>query len=55
MFFKTASASNWTSLGEVDTLEMTGFDFTGPLIGMFAVGPEANVHFRGFEVDAEQV
>ncbi len=50
-FFKTESESSWTLLGHVDTLELTGFDFTGPLIGMFAVGPDVIVEFKDFKID----
>ncbi|KAI0021462.1 putative xylanase 35 [Xylariomycetidae sp. FL0641] len=41
----------WTSLGSVDSLMMTGFDFIGPLIGLLVVGEGAEVDFEDFEVD----
>ncbi|RDW76321.1 putative xylosidase/arabinosidase [Aspergillus mulundensis] len=37
----------WRSCGLVDTLEMTGHDFTGPVIGVFATGTEEE--WRTFE------
>lgn len=43
---------SWQLAGELDTLELTGLDFTGPVIGVFAVG-EADaqeVTFEGFSV-----
>lgn len=39
-------------LGNIDTLEMTGYDFVGPVIGIFATGDsEASVNFEGFGVE----
>lgn len=49
--YQPTSGKSWTLLGEVDTLETSGFDFTGPLLGMFAVGPDVVVRFRDFGVD----
>ncbi|KAH7117425.1 putative xylosidase/arabinosidase [Dactylonectria macrodidyma] len=40
-------------MGMIDTLEMTGHDFVGPVVGIFATGEtETKVHFRNFDVDA---
>lgn len=42
---------SWQLAGELDTLELTGLDFTGPVIGVFAVGEgDAQVTFEGFSV-----
>ncbi|KAL3482784.1 glycosyl hydrolase [Aspergillus germanicus] len=44
--------TNWQCLATVDTLEMTDSDFTGPVIGVFAVATEAiGVQFEGLEID----
>jgi hypothetical protein len=36
---------------EVDTLVMTDVDFTGPVIGIFAIGDGGEVRFTDFEID----
>ncbi|EED13467.1 xylosidase/arabinosidase, putative [Talaromyces stipitatus ATCC 10500] len=45
----------WTEFADFDTLEMTGHDFVGPIVGVFAftkeVDREIDVIFRGFEVE----
>nr|UMZ45349.1 hypothetical protein [Paramyrothecium sp.] len=38
---------------EIDSLDMTGYDFVGPVVGIFAVGSnpsEAGIDFKGFVV-----
>lgn len=50
--FRESGSSSWQLLGEIDTIETSGFDFTGPIIGMFAVGNEVVVHFKDFQVDS---
>lgn len=49
--FKESDESSWEILGVVDTIETSGFDFTGPWFGMFAIGNEVDIHFRDFQVD----
>ncbi|KAL3452712.1 glycosyl hydrolase [Aspergillus insuetus] len=44
--------SNCQCLATVDTLDMTDPDFTGPVIGVFAVATDAiDVQFEGLEID----
>ncbi|OQV01301.1 hypothetical protein CLAIMM_06682 [Cladophialophora immunda] len=47
------SSAGYTSVESLDTLDMTGPDFVGPIIGVFAVGAEqdAQVQFSGLQVD----
>lgn len=51
-FFIYNSGGHWQHMEEVDTLMMTDFDFTGPVIGIFAVGNGGEVKFTNFEIDA---
>lgn len=53
MQYKSAGSESWQAGGRVDTLEMTDHDFTGPIIGVFAVSQEktAPVECSGFGVD----
>ncbi|KAI1334732.1 putative xylanase 35 [Xylariaceae sp. FL0016] len=41
----------WQSLGSVDTLALTGFDFIGPMVGIFAIGEDSTIKFEEFRVD----
>ncbi|KAJ5101209.1 Concanavalin A-like lectin/glucanase subgroup [Penicillium angulare] len=50
LFFKSAEEA-WHSFGAVDTSVLTDFDFTGPVIGIFAIGADVDVEFVNFEVD----
>ncbi|KAJ5356209.1 glycosyl hydrolase [Penicillium concentricum] len=45
--------NDWTCLGTVDTLDMTDPDFTGPIIGVYAVGKAdgVQIQFEGLNVD----
>jgi beta-xylosidase len=45
--------NDWTCLGTVDTLDMTDPDFTGPIIGVYAVGQteDVQVQFEGLCVE----
>ncbi|EXJ76416.1 murein transglycosylase [Cladophialophora psammophila CBS 110553] len=49
------SSAGWTSIGTLDTLDLTNFDFVGPIIGIFAVAGEeeqpTTIHFSGLEID----
>ncbi|KAJ5636096.1 glycosyl hydrolase [Penicillium longicatenatum] len=51
--FQPHVRNNWTCLGTVDTLDMTDPDFTGPIIGVYAVGQTEGmqVHFEGLSVE----
>jgi len=50
--FQEAEGSDWVSLLKFDTLDMTGFDFTGPIIGVFATGVKGQeVRFEAFKID----
>ena len=43
-------------VGSVDAMEISGKDFVGPIVGVFAVGAEkVEVMFEGFDVDYEWV
>ncbi|KAJ5775010.1 Concanavalin A-like lectin/glucanase subgroup [Penicillium nucicola] len=42
----------WNSLYTVDTALITDYDFTGPVIGVFALGDGNEVKFSDFEIDA---
>lgn len=43
--------ADFVTLGEIDTVEMTGRDFTGTLFGIFAIGEQGAVRFEDFEVE----
>lgn len=45
-----STVGGWQSCGLIDTLDMTGDDFTGPVIGVFATG-EGATWYRFEEVD----
>lgn len=51
--FQPHVGSDWTCLGTVDTLDMTDPDFTGPIIGVYAVGQTegVQVQFEGLSVE----
>ncbi|KAL4766766.1 glycosyl hydrolase [Aspergillus nidulans var. acristatus] len=50
--YKGENVDNWTSLATIDTLDMTDSDFTGPVMGIFAVADEPiDVQFEDLEVD----
>lgn len=51
--FRTADAESWQTAGHCDTLELTGPDFVGPVIGVFAFGQGEAVKaaFTNFVVD----
>jgi beta-xylosidase len=36
--FRVDTRAEWDLIGQLDTLEMTGYDFTGPIIGVFVSG-----------------
>ncbi|KAL1959812.1 hypothetical protein VTO42DRAFT_957 [Malbranchea cinnamomea] len=46
-------SSDWVSTGSLDTLEIMGPDFVGPIIGVFAVAdePEIRVRFEDLKVE----
>ncbi|GLI79776.1 hypothetical protein PoHVEF18_008117 [Penicillium ochrochloron] len=50
-FYIHIYGGHWQCMQEVDTLMMTDFDFTGPVIGIFAVGNGGEVKFTDFEID----
>jgi beta-xylosidase len=41
----------WSSLCTIDTALLTDYDFTGPVIGVFALGNDNKVEFSDFELD----
>ena len=49
-----AECGNWTYFDSVDSLDMTGPDFVGPVIGIFATAEveELNIRFDDLEIDA---
>ncbi len=50
-FFVRDSEDHLECMEEVDTLVLTGVDFTGPVIGIFAIGDGGKVRFTDFEID----
>ncbi|CAG8944229.1 unnamed protein product [Penicillium salamii] len=51
-FLFQADQGDWQCTSEFDTANLTDNDFTGPIIGVFAIGDNAMVKFGGFQVDA---
>jgi beta-xylosidase len=50
--YRVGRKGDWTEIANIDTGEMSGPDFVGPVVGLFAVGVEAEeVTFASFEVD----
>lgn len=53
--FKGEGAKEWQTVATFDTMDLTGPDFVGPVVGVFAVsvgdGPPANVHFRNLKIE----
>lgn len=47
-----AEKGNWHELSTVDTAILTDYDFTGPVIGVFAIGKDVAVEFGDFQIDA---
>ncbi|KAF3027803.1 hypothetical protein E8E15_009494 [Penicillium rubens] len=43
---ESSTRQDWTCLGTVDTLEMTNPDFTGPVIGIYALGEMEGVQVQ---------
>uniref|UniRef100_A0A093Y0X2 Xylosidase/arabinosidase n=1 Tax=Talaromyces marneffei PM1 TaxID=1077442 RepID=A0A093Y0X2_TALMA len=47
--------SQWIDFGDLDTLELTGHDFVGPIVGIFAFTKDANrranVNFKMLEIE----
>ncbi|KAJ4197027.1 hypothetical protein NW767_009270 [Fusarium falciforme] len=51
-WFSVDGASTKEELGKIDSLEMTGHDFVGPIIGMYAVSDsEVKVRYSDFQVE----
>ncbi|KAM5347648.1 hypothetical protein ACJ41O_007472 [Fusarium nematophilum] len=51
-WFKSGGSDVKTEAATVDTLEMTNYDFVGPVIGIYAVGEEGvKAHFASLNVD----
>ncbi|KAJ6184906.1 hypothetical protein N7519_006207 [Penicillium mononematosum] len=50
---ESSTGQDWTCLGTVDTLDMTNPDFTGPVIGIYALGQTegVQVQFGSLNVD----
>jgi hypothetical protein len=48
--FKQNESDGWEEVDVVDTMHFTGFDFTGPLIGVYAVG-RGQINFQGVCID----
>ncbi|OQD95991.1 hypothetical protein PENVUL_c099G06266 [Penicillium vulpinum] len=49
-FYFRVDEEDWHGLATLDTAILTDFDFTGPIIGIFAIGDDV-VEFGDFEVD----
>jgi beta-xylosidase len=54
--YRVGEGQSWTLLESMDTLEMTGLDFTGPILGIFAsckdVEDAIPIVFEDFEIDS---
>jgi beta-xylosidase len=51
--FRPGSTGNWTELMRLDTADLSGLDFVGPVIGLFAVGDgKTLVRFSEFTMDS---
>ncbi|PVH79630.1 glycoside hydrolase family 43 protein [Cadophora sp. DSE1049] len=42
--YKVDDAPQWVSIGELDSLAITGLDFTGPILGIFSTVPDTDVY-----------
>lgn len=49
--FRTDPKGKWYTIGRVDTLDMSGYDYIGPIFGLFAVGEAGEVDFENFTLD----
>lgn len=56
-FYRVNDEAEWVSVGLIDSKDISGFDFTGPMIGVFATSPKPNleVSFSNFGVDGDTV
>jgi len=54
IFFYSSLERSWTSFDAFDTLDLTGPDFVGPVVGIFAISEVGNVKvkFDNFKVDS---
>ncbi|KAJ5795356.1 Concanavalin A-like lectin/glucanase subgroup [Penicillium paradoxum] len=50
-FFFQANGQDWHELSTLDTAILTDYDFTGPVVGVFAIGNDVAVKFGSFQVD----
>jgi beta-xylosidase len=50
-YFAPERDDEWVAAGTVDALDMSGLDFTGPIIGLFAIGDGCDAVFENFAVD----
>lgn len=50
-FFFQADGADWHEVSTLDTAILTDYDFTGPVIGVFAIGDDVPVDFGDFAVD----
>ncbi|KAJ5575492.1 Concanavalin A-like lectin/glucanase subgroup [Penicillium sp. DV-2018c] len=51
-FLYQTQGEDWHEFSTIDTAVLTDYDFTGPVIGVFAVGEHVAVDLDDFEVDA---
>lgn len=51
--YRIGDKNEWVSVGSIDSRDISGFDFTGPIIGIFATSPvpDVEVTFTNFGVD----
>ncbi|RDW56526.1 hypothetical protein BP6252_14130 [Coleophoma cylindrospora] len=52
--YKTNPDGAWTTVGKIDTLEMCGYDYIGPIFGVYAIGEGGEVEFEDFAVDKNE-
>ncbi|KAJ6013432.1 hypothetical protein N7540_008023 [Penicillium herquei] len=52
--YRTSNKDKWVKVGSVDSRDISGFDFTGPVIGVFVMSsePDVEVTFSDFVIDS---
>ncbi|USP76375.1 glycoside hydrolase family 43 protein [Curvularia clavata] len=54
VWYRLGAVGQMIGVGSVDAMEISGKDFVGPIVGVFAVGEgKMEVVFEGFDVDCE--
>lgn len=55
--YRVGDQAEWIALGSIDSKDISNFDFTGPIIGVFAISPDPDmmINFSNFSVDSNVV